>query len=93
MPLVQKGEITVSFPQLDLPITQQFVKLYLPKDYKYKEFKGMREVSYFSRGEPASQEPVKNYVRGGEAKNEDINVFLQEQGEMLDIAYDRISYR
>ena len=54
-PLGAKGEITVEFPQCDLPITQLFVSLYLPVDFKYGAFSGMREVSHFSRGEPSSQ--------------------------------------
>lgn len=45
----------MEFPNCDLPISQLFIQTYLPEDYKYGEFTGMREVRYPSRTPPASQ--------------------------------------
>jgi len=49
-----KGKLELQLPYCeDLKIQQLYISLYVPDDYKFGEFEGLREVDYFS-GAPNS---------------------------------------
>jgi len=48
-PLSDSGFLKLKFPFCDLPINQLFVTVFLPPNYKYGEFTGMRESGYWTR--------------------------------------------
>ncbi|EFA81032.1 hypothetical protein PPL_05867 [Heterostelium album PN500] len=46
--LFNEGKLDLTFPSIDIPISQLYVSLYLPKDYKYSQIDGnIKEVSHF----------------------------------------------
>jgi hypothetical protein len=51
---LESGELKLLFPFCDIPMTQLLAEVYLPSNYVYGEFKGMREVNYWSKEPPAS---------------------------------------
>jgi len=53
----ERSSLTLEFPYVDIPINHLLVSLYLPANYQYFEFKGMREVLYWSRQPPLIQAP------------------------------------
>ncbi|KYQ89090.1 hypothetical protein DLAC_10321 [Tieghemostelium lacteum] len=56
--LLNQGNLDLLFPEIDIPISQLFVSLYLPSDYKYGKFSGnVKQVQYFSRTPPTDSEP------------------------------------
>jgi len=52
-----RGNLAIEFPFCDMPINQLFCNVFLPIEYNYGEFGGMREVPYWSRSPPAAQSP------------------------------------
>ncbi len=46
--LEKSGEIEVELSKIDIPISHLFFKLFVPKEYKYKDFRGnIKRVDYF----------------------------------------------
>jgi len=52
----KKGKMTTVFPKADIPASEMLVSLYLPRDYKYKDFEGDLEESV--RGYPGALKEV-----------------------------------
>lgn len=50
----RSGTLDIQFSHCDIPINQLFVSVYVPDNYKYGEFTGMREVQYWSGTPPTS---------------------------------------
>jgi hypothetical protein len=61
------GALNFDFPSCDIPINQLFVSVFVPNGYKYLEFFGIKEVTYFTGTPPTSN--VTPAARGGRAKN------------------------
>jgi hypothetical protein len=49
-----RGHLKVNLPNCDIPINHLFVSLFLPENYKYGEFTGLREVNYWTSQPPTS---------------------------------------
>jgi len=47
--LTNRGNVVADVPFCDIPINQLFVEVWLPNEYKYGEFTGMREVGGWSK--------------------------------------------
>ncbi|EGG20717.1 hypothetical protein DFA_00579 [Cavenderia fasciculata] len=51
------GNVQVCFPQIDIPISNLCVSLYLPKTFKYGQCKGnIKEVGYYPQGQPIKED-------------------------------------
>jgi len=48
-PFSNRGNVIADVPFCDIPINQLFVEVWLPNNYKYGEFTGMREVNSWSK--------------------------------------------
>jgi len=67
-----RGFIDVSFPPCDIPISRLYVSLFLPSNFKYGEFTGMKFVHYFSGTVPVAQlAPTHSMSKKKEKKRRD----------------------
>jgi len=60
-----RGELSIELPYCDIPINQLFVSIFLPMEFIYGEFTGMREIISFSGNVPYQYE---SYVQVQSAK-------------------------
>lgn len=56
-----RGNLQVEIPICDIPINYMSAAMYLPTNYNYYEFKGMRSVNSWSRSPPNAND----YPSGG----------------------------
>ncbi len=63
----KSGEIEVELGKIDIPISRLFLKLFVPKEYKYKDFRGnIKRVDYFQN---FPQIVTKPYISPGSPSN------------------------
>jgi hypothetical protein len=71
----RRSNLSITFPYCDIPINQLFVNVFLPENFRYGEFEGMREVSYWSKSLPSAPS---SSVSSGLAKQKEQNNFRFE---------------
>jgi hypothetical protein len=85
----KKGQMSVVFPQADLPASEMLVTLYLPDKYKYTKFEGdlaeveggMEELA--PRDKPSAQAPETSYFRSKSSERA-LNRQMQMEKELAD---------
>jgi len=80
--LREEGKISLSFPFCDVPVNQLFIQVYVPSNYTYAEFQGLKEVSGFSRTPNIQNDTEISVPSSGGGNRRNNNNFLQRRSSV-----------